>query len=223
MKIEFIHLAKAALVDFRRNKVRTLLTSLGITIGVLAVLMLIAVGIGLQNYLKQTFESLGSNLILIIPGSGFGGEGGAASFGPGIAGGAKFDEKDLKSLEKISETSYVVPASITSSVMEANGKEEMGYAFGTNEQIFLALNLKPITGEKFTKADVSRRAKVVFLGYSLAEKLFDDPKYALDKTVRIKNIRFKIIGVGEKKGDNETDNGAFIPYSTTFGNINGQK
>ena len=74
---------KAAVVDFRRNKVRTVLTSLGIMIGVMSVVMLIALGLGLKNYLKQQFENLGANLILVLPGSGFSGSGGG-SFGAGL-------------------------------------------------------------------------------------------------------------------------------------------
>ena len=84
----YVHLIKAALVDFRRNKVRTSLTALGITIGVLSVVMLIALGLGLKNYIAESFENLGANMIMIMPGTGFGGE---AGFTPGgIFGGAGF-------------------------------------------------------------------------------------------------------------------------------------
>src|SRR4030043_1078517 len=105
------HLLVSALSDFKRNKVRTFLTSLGITIGVLSVVMLIALGIGLKNYLKEQFENLGSNMIMVMPGSGIGGEGGlsAGGFGGGFVGGIKFDEKDYVSLTRISEAKYVVP------------------------------------------------------------------------------------------------------------------
>ena len=217
-KIEFIHLIKDSLVDLKRNKARTFLTSLGITIGILSVLMLVAVGIGLQNYLKQQFESLGSNLILILPGSGLSGGGG--NFGSGLIGGAKFDEKDLKNLEKINEAAYVVPASVTTSKFQATGKDEVGSVNGTNEQVFTALNIKPAAGEKFTKADVTRKAKVAFLGITIAKKLFGTAQNAVGKNVRIDNQRFRVIGVAEKKGDNDVDNAAMIPYKTAFGNLN---
>ena len=218
-RIEYAHLTKDALIDFKRNKVRTLLTSLGITIGILSVLMLVAVGIGLQNYLKQQFESLGSNLILILPGSGLSG-GGGSNFGSGLVGGAKFDEKDLFALQKIPEASYVVPTSLTTSSIDANGKNEVASVEGSNEQVFEALNLKIAAGTKFTKADVTRRAKIAFLGSTLAEKLFDTPENAVGKNIRIENQRFRVIGVAEKKGDREVDNAAILPYRTTFGTIN---
>jgi len=102
MKRELIHLLINALNDFRRNKVRTALTSLGITIGVLSVVMLIALGLGLKNYIQNQFESMGANLIIILPGSGIGGGGGGGfSGGAGLVGGVQFDERDLESLKRM--------------------------------------------------------------------------------------------------------------------------
>ena len=111
MKIQngYIHLFKTALEDFKRNKVRTALTSLGIMIGVLSVVLLIALGLGLKNYIEGQFESMGANLILILPGSGFTGEGGGSFGGAGTVGGVSFDEQDVRSLERIAEIDYVVP------------------------------------------------------------------------------------------------------------------
>ena len=106
---EILHLIKAAIEDFRRNKVRTALTSLGIMIGVLSVVMLISLGLGLKNYIQGQFENMGANLIMILPGSGFTGEGGAGFGGQGTVGGASFDEKDVAGLKRISEIDYVVP------------------------------------------------------------------------------------------------------------------
>ena len=70
------HLLSTAYTNFKRNKVRTFLTSLGIMIGVLSVVMLIALGLGLKNYIQDQFESLGTNLVAVFPGSTFSDEGG---------------------------------------------------------------------------------------------------------------------------------------------------
>ena len=95
MKIQngYLDLFKAAMADFKRSKIRTFLTSLGIMIGVLSVVLLIALGLGLKNYLAQQFESLGANLIIIFPGNISSSEegGGLGNFGAGFAGGANFD------------------------------------------------------------------------------------------------------------------------------------
>jgi len=215
---------QTAIATFKRNKIRTILTSLGIMIGVLSVVLLIALGLGLKNYLKQQFESLGSNLIIIFPGNVFNQEAGAGGgFGPGFAGGADFDEKDYLNLKKIPEADYVVPVFFKSSAIEYKNEKYLGYIQGASEDVFTLMNLKPLTGKLFTRADVQKRSKVGVLGFSLAEKLFSTPQKSLGKIVKISNQRILVIGVLEKKGDREMDNGLVIPYKTTFGNLNPNK
>lgn len=193
-------------------------------IGVLSVVLLIALGLGLKNYLKQQFESLGSNLIIIFPGNVFNQEAGVGGgFGPGLAGGADFDERDVASLKRIPEADYVVPEFFKSTTIVANTEKRIGYVIGTTEDSFTVLNLKPLAGKLFTKSDVQRRTRVVNLGYTIAEKLFTDPVKAVGKTVKVDNQRFTVIGVLEKKGDREMDTGAITPYKTTFGTLNPDK
>ena len=227
MKVQngWTHLLKAALEDFRRNKVRTALTSLGIMIGVLSVVLLIALGLGLKNYLKQQFESLGANLIIIFPGNISSSEegGGLANFGVGFAGGATFDEKDLNSLSRISEAEYTVPMFMKSMVIETNGQRKLGYIIGTNEESFKILNLQLLTGEFFKKGDITASSKNAVLGFSFADGLFYKPEDALGRTIRAGDQRLKVIGVVKKKGDREQDNSAVIPYTTTFGKLNPDK
>jgi len=219
----FNHLLKSALSDFRRNKTRTLLTSLGITIGVLSVVMLIALGLGLKNYLKQQFESLGANLVIIMPGSGISGEGGIASMRAGVIGGVKFDEKDVASLKRVPNVDYMAPLFYKGALVEANGEKQTGYVQGTNEEAFKILNLETLVGELFTKSDVQARAKKGVIGYSIAEKLFGQAEDALGQTVRIEGQRYKVIGVAKKKGDPDVDNAVILPYKTTFGSLNPDK
>jgi putative ABC transport system permease protein len=214
----FIFLLRTALENFRRNKTRTILASLGIMIGVLSVVLMIALGLGLRNYIQGQFEGLGANLVLVFPGSGL--SRGAASFGPGLAGGAKFDEKDVASLQKVNELTYVVPVFLKSVMVEAGGESKFGYVFGTNEQLFPLSNLEPIAGEILTKSDVVGKSKKVVLGYTIADDLFEKPEDAAGKFVRIDNQRYSVIGVIKKKNDNETDHGVFMSYKTTFGNLN---
>ncbi len=214
-------MVKTAIEDFKRNKVRTLLTSLGIMIGVLSVVLLIALGLGLKNYIKQQFESLGANLIIIFPGNISGDEGGGVSnFGAGFAGGASFDEKDLNSLSRINEADYLVPLFMKSSFIEAGTERKFGYVMGTNEQSFKLLNLDLLEGDIFTKGDISARAKKAVLGESLADAIFDNPEDAVGKTIRIAEQRYKVIGVYKKKGDQQQDNAAVVPYKTTYGSLN---
>ncbi len=230
MKIQngWLHLVKAAIADFQRSKVRTFLTSLGITIGVLSVVLLIALGVGLKNYLKQTFDDMGANLIMVMAGSGFGGDedggGGLAGAMSGMMGtGIEFDEKDVSSLKRISEIEYVVPMYFQGLTIEAGDEKEIGYAMGVNEEMFDLMDVETVEGEVFDRSDLHARSKKAVLGYTLAENLFDELHDAVGKTVRISNMRFKVIGVLEKTGDSEMDKSAVIPYTTTFGSMNPDK
>src|SRR3989344_1556533 len=135
-KNNFTHLAKAALANFARNKVRTALTSLGIMIGVLSVVLLIALGLGLKNYIEEQFESMGANLIMILPGGGFTGEGGGGFGGQGTIGGIKFDERDVTTLKRISEIDYVMPVFMKGTNIEAGGNKNFGNVFAINEEGF---------------------------------------------------------------------------------------
>lgn len=215
-------LVKTALIDFRRNKGRTILTSLGIMIGVLSVVLLIALGLGLKNYLQQQFESLGANLVIVFPGNISSSEngGGVGNFGSGFAGGANFDERDYISLRRVSEANYVVPMFMKSLTVESSGQRKLGYVIGTNEESFKILNLELLSGDFFKKSDIQARNKVAVMGETLAEALFVDPKQAVGKIVRIQDQRFKIIGVTKKKGDREQDGSVVVPYKTIFGTLN---
>jgi putative ABC transport system permease protein len=216
------HLLSAALADFKRNKIRTLLTSLGITIGVFSVIMLIALGLGLKNYIQERFESLGTNLLMIMPGSSLS-ESGMAGFASGFFGGIQFDEKDVTTLKKISVLDHVVPVFFKSLPVEANKEKELAYIMGTNEEIFSVMNLELISGHAFTNRDVRTRSKNVVLGETLAEKLFNNASQATNQQIQISNRRFSVIGVTKKIGDREMDSAVIMPYKTTFGTLNPDK
>jgi len=215
---EYVHLVKAALEDFRRNKVRTALTSLGIMIGVMSVVLLIALGLGLKNYIEGQFDSMGANLVMVMPGSGMSG-----GMGAGIVGGAEFDERDISSLTRIPDVKYVIPIFFKSVGVEAGGEKETSYIMGVNEDYFSLINKKLIGGEEFGKSDVAAGAKVAVLGNTLADNLFESPVDAVGKTIRFENLRVKAIGVMEKTGDNEQDTAVIMPYRTTYGSLNPQK
>lgn len=213
------YLLSVAVADFRRDKIRTALTSLGITIGVLSVVMLIALGLGLKNYIQKQFQNLGANLILILPGQGISGGG----FGAGLVGGAEFDEKDITSLRRIEGIQYVVPAVFKSVAVEAGTEEKTGYLLGVNEEYFDLIGTKVLAGEYFTRTEVGNRSKVAVLGFNLADQLFDDPTGAVGRTIRVQGVRLRVVAVNEKTGDNEQDRAVIMPYTTTYGSLNPNK
>ncbi len=221
--VNYKNLFKSSLEDFKRNKVRTFLTSLGIMVGVFSVVILIALGLGLKNYIEGQFQSMGANLIMVLPGSGFGsGEGGGLG-PPGFIGGAEFDERDVVSLKKIQELDYIMPVFMKGAMVESSDEKNYGQIFAINEEGFKLMNLVPEEGKLFDKSDVQGASKIGVLGNSAATKLFGGASQAIGQTVRFENLRYKIIGVAKKKGDSEPDNAIFIPYKSTYGNINPDK
>ena len=222
-KNEYIHLAKAAFEDFKRNKVRTALTSLGIMIGVLSVVLLISLGLGLKNYIEGQFASMGANLILVLPGSGFTSGQGGSFGGQGTIGGAKFDERDVATLKRIPELEYVMPVFMKTTKIEVGGQTNYGSIFAINEDGFKLMNVEAEAGTVFDKSQVTAGDKIAVLGNNAAQKLFGASENAVGKTVRFEGLRFKVIGVAKKKGDSDPDNAIFVPYKSTFGNIDPDK
>ena len=216
-------LVKSSLEDFKKNKAKTLLTSLGIMIGVLSVVMLIALGLGLKNYLKNQFEDLGSNILFVLPGKGFGGEGGFAGSFSSLAGAISFDERDYKTLTKLTTAKYVAPGYTTKLKITSPTEEKLSTLQGVNEDYLKMFNFKVLHGSFFTEADVASSSKVGVIAEGLASKLFRDPEDAVGQYIRVKNIRIKIIGVNKNIGDPDQDDSVMVPYTTTFGVINPEK
>ncbi|OGK56914.1 hypothetical protein A3J15_00760 [Candidatus Roizmanbacteria bacterium RIFCSPLOWO2_02_FULL_38_10] len=215
-----IFLIKSSLDDFRRNKVRTFLTSLGILIGVSSVVLLIAFGLGLKAYIKGQFESLGTNLILVVPGKILQGGSFRAGPGGGSLGGAQFDEKDINSLKKAKHLRHVAPAFIKTVTISFLSKSEIGDLFASSDDIVPVWNLEIDSGRLIRKSDVSKRSKVTMLGPQIAEKLFEDKDLAVGKNIKIESQTFKVIGVVKSKGGSSGgqnfDSFVYIPYKSAY-------
>lgn len=212
----FIFVLKSAFFDFSRNKGRTFLTSLGILIGVLAVVLLTAAGLGLRKYIQQQFELLGSNLITVLPGNL---EQGFSSGGPAF-GRINFSESDLQKLKRIRVIKTVVPLYSRSFTVSGGNDSKYVEVYASTEDIFVAFNQKAEYGRLFTDRDVNKRSKIVVIGPKLAEKLFGSAKKSLGKAVKIENQSFKVIGTVQSKGGGLTsqdlDNAVYIPYKTAY-------
>ena len=216
----FIFILKSAIDDFRRNKIRTFLTSLGILIGVLSVILLIAIGLGLKNYIQKQFESLGTNQIIVVPGKVLQGGSGFRP-GGGALGGAKFDEKDVLELRKVSQIAYIAPAFIKTVQLSSLGKTELGDLFASTEDIFTVYNLEIEEGRRFRKTDVDKRSKIVVIGPSIAAKLYKSIPASIGKTISVENQKFKIIGVTKAKGGGgfggpDLDSFVYLPYKSAL-------
>lgn len=222
-----IFILKSALEDFRRNKVRTFLTSLGILIGVASVVLLTAFGLGLKKYIKNQFENLGTNLLLVLPGSPVDESGGFSSQSVNTLLGTSFDEKDAAQIERLQDVEYVAPAFLKTVEFWASGKSEIGDLYATDEEIFPIRNLKAKFGEIFDKTEVRKRSKKAVMGPKIAEKLFGSPDKSIGKDITVENTSFEVIGVLEPKGGGglggpDFDSFVYVPYTATF-SINPKK
>ncbi len=210
-----LFILKSALFDFSRNKIRTVLTSLGILIGVFSVVLLMALGSGLKRYIEQQFESLGKNLVMVMPGQGFGKDGGR-----GLIGGIQFDEKDVLKLKRIKGIEQLAPYFTKTIKIEYKNKTELSNLLATTGDSFKVTNLKIEAGNAFTNADNEKGAKIVVLGAETAKKLFGTADDAIGKSVRIQTQRYKVVGVLKSSGGgalgSETDTKSIVPYRSSF-------
>jgi len=212
----FIFVVKSAFEDFSRNKGRTFLTSLGIVIGVLSVVILIAFGLGLKKYINGQFQSLGSNIIRVVPGQIL--KGGSFS-STGSMSTIRFDSRDVLKLQRVKSAEYVIPV-VTRSISVSMGKGvEPATLYASTADISVALNLNAHYGDIFTKSEVEKRSRIVVIGPKIAAKLFGSEEVSLGKTIKIDNQNFKVQGILEAKGGGgfggpDLDSFIYMPHTT---------
>ena len=188
-------LGKAALLSIMKNRMRSLLTSLGIIIGVSAVIVMVGVGSGSQAKIENEINALGTNLIIVFPGVS---SSGGVSRGAGSHNRFTFDD-----VEKIEKDATLLSG--VSPVVRSGGQIIGGAGnwntqiYGVSTDYFAIRNWEIEYGEFFTERDISGRKKVALLGATIAEELFPDQD-PTGEQIRIRNIPFKVAGVLKSKG-----------------------
>lgn len=213
-----LFLVTSSFDDFKRNKVRTILTSLGILIGVLSVVLLIAFGIGLKNYIRNQFESLGTNLIIVVPGQVL--QGGGFRSGGGTLGGAQFGNQDVSRIKRIEAAQLVAPVFIKTVQVSSPNKAEVSDLYASTPDLFPLRNLEVDKGQLFDEGDNQKRAKKAVIGPKIAEKLFGSSDAAIGKKIQIQNQGFTIIGILKQKGGGgfggpDFDTFTYIPFKAS--------
>ncbi|MDP2860235.1 MAG: ABC transporter permease [bacterium] len=213
--METVSLAFAAL---KANKLRSLLTMLGVIIGVSSVILLVSLGAGLQGYISQQFEVLGSNILIVLPGKMGDEEGGFGGMqGPPNLQGSKLTLEHVRDLEKMGE-----PITAASPVFELASEASYGInkktvtLFGVTDQYEKVRKFTVVSGRGLTRADLDSSRKVAVIGPSLAEKLFGETD-PLGKKFTLSQRKFEVVGVTEKLGSLmgvDIDNIAYIPITT---------
>ncbi len=203
---ELIALALKAIFT---NKLRSFLTTLGITIGVFAIIVLVSIGSGLQSYITKEISSLGPNIIDVIPGNSL-----LTAFGPGVQN--KFTIPLAKGLaEKLTSTAQVAPlAQVLTTVKYKNKESKNVYAIATSYMYPKAVVYgKTIRGKFFSQGQEQSGAKVTVIGYTIYTKYFKD-KNPIGERIFIGTEKYVIIGVAEKNGVTlgaDHDNVVYIP------------
>jgi len=220
LKPSFTDLLKSSVRSILKNKSRTILTSLGIIIGVTSVILLTSIGNGLKNYINQQFEALGANSIYIYPGQIFNDNGGFSNSGGMMAN--NFTQKDVSNLKRKFKNMEIMPVTATFADIKSskNTKKSVEIA-GSVAEYGTGNNLLPSEGNGywFTKEDETKKSPVIVLGNKIATDLFPSGN-ALGKKIIIKGKELKVIGVLDKKGSGmgggSIDDHAFVPISIAF-------
>lgn len=202
---------KTAVKALSSNKGRAALTMLGVIIGVFAVVVLISIGRGLQNYITDQFNALGSNLLFIAPGKV------SASSDPSRAFSRnKLDEKHIELINTYAEEyiAAVTPYIEVGDTVKHRNKSFYAGVSGANADVTDMFSYNVTEGHIFTKADVTSRSRVAVLGPKVKEELFGSLS-AIDETIKVNGDSYKVIGVFAEKG-RSYDEMLIIPYTSAM-------
>lgn len=207
---ESIQIAIKALLG---NKLRSILTMLGIIIGVGAVIAMISIGMGVKQNVTNSIASLGSNMLIVSPGST--NRGGVRS-AAGSSEKLKYDDAEAIK-KKIKNIDYVSPT-VSSSYQIVNGHENWNSSvYGVTPEYLKIRDLTVGTGSFITQSDINSRNRVAVIGTTVASNLFDTEN-PVGKNIRINNQPYKIIGVLESKGQSsmgqDQDDVVIVPLTT---------
>jgi putative ABC transport system permease protein len=196
--ISISEITKLAVKSLLRNKSRSLLTMLGIIIGVSAVILLVSIGQGLQTFITKQFESLGANVVMVMPGK-FGSGGNFASSANSFMV-SKLSLNDVDKISRLGPPVGAVAASLESSAsISYAGKSKYVNVGGYSASYLKIMNLSASKGVMYTDADDRASKNVVVLGESLVTKLFGSMN-PVGKSVTIGSQKFRVIGVLNKFG-----------------------
>lgn len=211
-----------ALRALRRNKMRSMLTALGIIIGVASVVAMVAVGNGAQARITSQVSALGQNLLMVFAGSK---NSGGVNSGLGSASVITLADAEAIQREVLDVAAVSPEVSVTAQAI-ANGRNWSTSVVGESPDYLKIRDWKLAAGSMFTDGEVRSAAKVAVIGSKTANELFG-PLNPVGQSVRIKNIPFTIIGLLESKGSGmggaNQDDRIIIPYTTAMKRITGDR
>ncbi len=202
---------KMALDGMITNKLRTFLTLLGIIIGVGAVM--VSLGFGVKEQVKNNISSLGSNLLIVM-------SGGRTSSGARLASGqgARLTAEDAYAIEKqVEGIAHIAPAVSSSYQLVVGNQNWTSNVEGTTPNVLDIRNYKLAEGRNMTERDLSSRARVCVIGQTIVNNLFPEGN-AVGRMLRINKAPFQVVGVlddkGQSAGGQDQDDVVYIPLTT---------
>ena len=215
-------IVRVALKALGRNKMRTLLTMLGLIIGVAAVITMVALGNGAQQQIEDQVAAGGTNLITVRAGNHS--RGGVSS---GMGTSPRLKAKDVDAIRAQVPGAQYLSASVgTRDQVIASGQNWFSRIDGVDVELPLIRFWDVEFGEFFSVTDVNSAAKVAVLGAVVRDNLFGEGVDAVGETIRVRNQSFKVVGVMAVKGSGtfgeDQDDVIFAPYTTVQRKLRGR-
>lgn len=201
------------------NKLRSLLTMLGIIIGVAAVIALVSIGNGVKQDIEDSISSLGSNLLVVLPGAPR-----TPGARPSQGSMKSLKISDYEAITKLEGVKAASPMTNGSYVVIYQNKNWTTSVVGVNANFQDVNNWTMTSGRFFSDKNVQNRERVAVVGQTVVKNLFGDED-PVGKEIRVKNIPFRVIGVLKSKGNgtmgNDQDDTVLIPYTTSMERVEG--
>ena len=220
--MSFTNLIRVAIRAILSNKSRTLLSTLGIIIGVAAVIIMMSIGQGSKESIRKEISKMGSNVITVRPGAD-------------MRGGVRQDPSAMQTLKMsdyesmLTGLKYVqhVSPEVTQAGQVVNGNNNTTTTIYGEAPEYMTIKLWTVQeGDCFTDEDVRKHAKVCVIGKTVADELFPGGQNPIGRSIRFKNIPFRVVGVLKSKGYNnwgmDQDNLIIAPYTTVMKRIAAQ-
>lgn len=212
--MDILNLTRISAKALLRNKTRSVLSMLGIVIGIAAVIAVVNLGEGLKQSTANQLSDMGSNLIMVMRANQ---RRGGVSMGSSNVQSLKV--KDVEMIAENAKNIIMVSPVVNSGGQIVNGsKNWSGTVYGGSTDYLQIRKYEIATGVNFTEDDVRKYAKVGLIGQTIVENLFDENEDPIGKTIRVGNMPFKVIGTLKEKGENtmgmDQDDVVVMPYST---------
>jgi len=212
---------KTSVSALKINRVRSLLTILGIVIGIAAIILIMSLGKGAQKLIISQVQGLGTKSVIVVPGRQLDGP-------PTTVGLQSLKKRDLEELSKkynVPHAANVIPVIFGNDIAEFESQNFRAQIYGSSELMPFVFEANPVEGTFFSEEDVTGVASIVIIGSKVNEELFPNGS-GLGKRIKIKGRSFKVIGILEEKGSTTIinfDDGVVVPYTTAQKYLFGSK